>query len=173
MQTVSANILIQRFYILTIYFSLLLLSCGQSTIKPDTTKKKMKLTYDVIPEDYDRHLYYVEWYDTLGKSEGYLPKKILRRPKEVWCTITNKNNDTLGYYHGLSMAQTFAYFQTTDTVVTFNFRTGLNMFSDKLDDDKEGRKYWEANRIPIEFKPVNFNIKADLKRKFEIELKEK
>lgn len=130
----------------------------------------MKLAFEVIPEDYDRNLYYVNWQDTVGESEGYLPAKMLKRPKEIWCVITNKNNDTLGHYTGRSMAQTTAYFQTTDTVVILNFMIGLNMFSDKLDDEKTGREYWEANKTPIEFKPIHFNMKSDQRKKFELEL---
>ena len=154
-------------------FILLLFGCGQTNKSFDKTKVKIKLVYEVIPEDYDRKLYSISWQDTLGKSEGYLPKKILRRPKEIWCFVTNKKMDTLGYYKGLSTAQTFAYFQTTDTIVILNFKAGLNIFSDKFDNDKEGKKHWDTNKTSAEFEPIDFNIKTGLRKKFEIELTEK
>ena len=145
--------------------------CKQ-TSSPEKTKIQLK--YEIIPEDYERNLYYVDWTDTLGLSEGYLPDKILKRPKEIWCLVTNNQNDTLGYYHGLSMAQTFCYFQTTDSIVNLNFMIGLNMFPDKFENDTAGAKaYWETNKIPIEFEPVNVNIKYELRKEFEIELNEK
>ena len=140
--------------------------------KPDKAKNQLK--YKIISEDYGRNLYYVEWTDTLGLSEGYLPDKILKRPKEIWCFVTNNQNDTLGYYHGLSMAQTFCYFQTTDSIVTLNFMIGLNMFPDKFENDTTGAKaYQEANKTPIEFEPIEVNIKTDLRKEFEVELYEK
>ncbi len=161
------------YFDIVLLFILLLSNCDQAKQSPNKPKIKIRLTYEVIPEDYNRNLYYIEWQDTLGKSEGYLPNKIYKRPKEVWCVVTNKKNDTLGYYKGLSTAQTLAYFQTTDTIVILNFMAGLNMFSDKFDNDKKGKEYWEANRLPIEFEPIDFNVKTNLLKKFEIELKEK
>ncbi|MFC0879011.1 hypothetical protein ACE01N_20620 [Saccharicrinis sp. FJH2] len=150
---------------------MMLFGCKE-TSKPDKTRIQLK--YEIIPEDYDRNLYYVDWTDTLGLSEGYLPDKILKRPKEIWCFVTNNQKDTLGYYHGLSMAQTFCYFQTTDSIVTLNFMIGLNMFPDKFEKDTTGAKaYLEANKIPIEFKPIKVNIKTELRKEFEVELNEK
>lgn len=151
---------------------ILIISGCKETSKPD--KSKIQLKYEIFPEDYDRNLYYVDWTDSLGLSEGYLPDKILKRPKEIWCFVTNNQNDTLGYYYGLSMAQTFCYFQTTDSIVTLNFMIGLNMFPEKFENDTLGAKaYWEANKTPIEFEPIEVNIKTDLRKEFEVELNEK
>ncbi|MCX2681418.1 hypothetical protein OOZ15_15800 [Galbibacter sp. EGI 63066] len=160
-----------RLYYITISLILLMFGCKE-TNKQD--KSKIQLKYEIIPEDYDRNLYYVNWTDTLGLSEGYLPNKILKRPKEIWCFVTNQENDTLGYYKGLSMAQTFCYFQTTDSIVTLNFMIGLNMFPDKFENDSTGAKaYWEVNKTPIEFEPIKINIKNGLRKEFEVELNEK
>jgi hypothetical protein len=73
---------------IALLFPWLLLGCGQTKIPTDKTT--MKLTYQIIPEDYDRNLYYVDWVDTLGQSDGYLQNKInwFKRPKEIWCVVT-------------------------------------------------------------------------------------
>ena len=139
----------------------------------------MKLSFQVIPEDFERNLYYVEWMDTLGQSEGYQGDKLIKRPKEVWCVITNDNKDTLGYYWGLSTAQTFAGFQSKDTTVTLNFMIGLNFFTDKFENgqsmkdyEKAARNYSKDNKLPIVFKPIQISLKTDLRKKYDIELKE-
>jgi hypothetical protein len=159
---------------------LLLLGCGQT--KRPTDKTTMKFTYQIVPEDYDRNLYYVDWSDTLGQSDGYLQNKVnwLKRPKEIWCIITNKNNDTLGYYRGLSTAQSIAYFQSTDTIVTLNFMIGLNFFSDQFENmetreahEKAAWDYSMTNKLPIVFESIDINIKTDLRKEFEVKLKEK
>jgi hypothetical protein len=148
-----------------------LLGCKE-TNKP--IKSKILLKYEIIPEDFERNLYYVDWTDTLGLCEGYLPEKSLQRPKEMWCLVTNSKNDTLGYYHGRSMAQTYCYFQAIDSIITLNFMIGLNMFSDKFENDTAGAKaYWEANKTPIEFEPIMVNLKSDLRKVREVELIEK
>ena len=134
----------------------------------------MQLKYEIIPEDYERNLYSVDWTDTLGLSEGYLADKIFERPKEIWCFVINNENDTLGYYHGLSTPQTFCYFQTTDSIITLNFMIGLNILPRKFEKDTTGAKeYFESNKTPVEFKPVKVNIKSDLRKEFEVELNEK
>ena len=140
----------------------------------------MKISFAVIPEDYDSNLYSVEWTDTLGQAEGYQGSKLTKRPKEVWCVITNDRKDTLGYYQGLSTAQTFAEFQSKDTIVTLNFMIGLNFFTDKFDSgksmedyEKAAHEYSKDNKLPIFFEPIQINLKTDLRKKYDIELKEK
>lgn len=143
------------------------------------SKSRMQISFDVVPEDYERNLYSVEWKDTLGQAEGYQGAKILKRPKEVWCVITNDHKDTLGYYKGLSTAQTFTGFQSKDTIVTLNFMIGLNFFTDKFDNgqsmadyEKAARNYSKDNKLPIVFEPIQLNLKTDLRKKYDIELKE-
>ena len=167
-----------------LYISLLivlgLVNCGQKRNSTDNPASRLKLTFEVIPEDYEKHFYSIEWKDTLGQSEGYIGNKWFTRPKEIWCIITNHQNDTLGYYRGLSTAQTFAYFQSTDTLVTLNFMIGLNFFSDKfgsgenmVEFEKNAKQYSKENRLPIVFEPIQLNLKTDLRKKYYIELKEK
>ena len=167
-----------------VYISILivleLVSCQQKSKSIDISKSKIKLTFEVISEDLQSNWYYVEWKDTLGQSEGYKGHKWFTRPKEIWCVITNHKNDTLGYYKGLSTAQTFAYFQPTDTLVILNFMIGLNFFSEKFGNGKNiiefennARQYSKENRLPIAFEPILLNLKTDLRKKYDIELKEK
>ena len=151
-----------------IFIFFILLSCKKE--KTITEKVRTKIEYELVPEALNQ--YSVNWNDTLGKSEGYLPEKFLMRPKEIKCVITNDKNDTLGYYKGLSMAQSFAYFHTTDSIVNLNFMIGLNMFSDKFQGE-EGKKYWESNRKIINFKPIRLSLKSSLRKKTEVELEEK
>jgi hypothetical protein len=146
----------------------------------DKSNSPMRISFDILPEDYERNLYTVEWTDTLGQAEGYQGRKLLKRPKEVWCVITNDRKDTLGYYRGLSTAQTFAGFQSKDTIVTLNFMIGLNFFTDKFDSGKSMADYEKAaydysqdNKLPIVFEPIQINLKSDLRKKFDIELKGK
>ena len=151
-----------------------LFGCNKLNGSKELKNKTIQLSYEIIPEDYERNLYYVSWNDTLGLSEGYLPDKFLQRPKELWCFITNNSHDTLGYYKGLSMPQSYLYFQTTDTIVTLNFMIGLNIFSSKFETDTIGAKeYYKANTNPIEFEPIEINILTDLRQTFKRELKEK
>lgn len=148
-----------------------LFSCKEST---QPNKHKLQLKYEIVPENYESNSYYVDWTDTLCLGEGYLPNNILKRPKEIWCFVTNNKNDTLGYYHGLSMAQTFCYFQTTDSIVNLNFMIGLNMFPDKFEKDTTGlMSYWVSNKKPIEFEPIKVSINSDLRKEFEVVLNEK
>lgn len=167
-----------KFYI-SLLIVLGLFSCGQKTNSTDMSKSRMQISFDVVPEDYERNLYSVEWKDTLGQAEGYQGAKILKRPKEVWCVITNDHKDTLGYYKGLSTAQTFTGFQSKDTIVTLNFMIGLNFFTDKFDNgqsmadyEKAARNYSKDNKLPIVFEPIQLNLKTDLRKKYDIELKE-
>ena len=139
----------------------------------------MKLAFEIIPEDFERNIYTVEWRDTLGQSEGYQGDKLIKRPKEVWCIVTNDNNDTLGYYRGLSTAQTYTEFQSKDTIVTLNFMIGLNFFTDKFENgqnmadyEKTAWDYSKTNKLPIVFETVRVNLKTELRKKFDIVLKE-
>jgi hypothetical protein len=156
---------------ITFLFLLTILSCGQTNNSGVKPKEKIKLTFDVIPEDYDKNLYFVEWIDTLGQSKGF---DKIKRPEEIQCVIKNKNQDTLGYYLGLSTPQTFAYFQTVDTSVTLNFKISINIFSEAFNNnDNIRREYLKKDSIPIELEPVTVNIKKGLRKKMTMVLKEK
>lgn len=152
-------------------FLLTVLSCGRTDNKTVKTKEKIKLTFQVNPEDYDKTWYSVEWTDTLGQSKGY---NIIKRPEELQCIIKNKKQDTLGYYIGLSTPQTFAYFQTTDTVVTINFKISINIFSEIFNNNDDiRRQYLIKDSIPKELEPITVNIKKDLRKKITMVLTEK
>jgi hypothetical protein len=144
-----------------IFLFLILLSCN-SRNPANKSKEKINLTFQIIPEDYEKNWYVVEWKDTLGIKQGY---NVIERPKEIWCIITNRSNDTLGYYRGQSTAQTFAYFQPTDSIVTLNFMIGLTLF--------RSAKSLELKQDLICFEPVEINLNTDLKKEFEMILKEK
>lgn len=151
-----------------------LVSCEQKSNPADNAKSSMRLSFEIIPEDFERNLYYVEWKDTLGQSEGYQGDKFIKRPKEVWCVITNGIKDTLGYYRGLSTARTFAGFQSKDTIVTLNFMIGLNFFTDKFENAQSLADYESNNqKLPMIFEPIQINLKTDLRKKYDIELIEK
>ncbi len=155
-----------------------LFSCQQTDHSAE--KVKTKLTYEVFPENYERKLYTVQWKDTLGQKEGYIGRKWLTRPKEIWCVVTNNNNDTLDHYMGLSTAQNFLTFESSDSLITLNFMIGLNFFSDKFgsgENMKEfannSRNYSRLNKLPIIFEPIQINLKADIQKKITLELIEK
>lgn len=137
-------------------------------------KSTIQITYEIIPEDYEQNHFTVKWKDTLGLGEGYLPEKFFSRPKEIWCNVTNRENDTLGYYKGMSMPHDYCDFKTTDTLVTLNFMIGLNILPEKFENDTTGAtEYIKANQNPVEFKPIEVNMNTDLRQSFTIELKEK
>jgi hypothetical protein len=172
--------MIRIIYIQTGLLLLFILGCKNPNNSESETKERMKLTFQIIPEDGD--LYYVEWKDTLGLNDGYHEDVLnwIKRPKETWCIITNEKNDTLGYYLGLSTAQSFAYFSTTDSIINLNFMTGLNFFSDLFenqtslkDHQKAAQEYLNKHRLPLKYKPLNININTDQRKEFEIELEEK
>ena len=176
---ISEIIMRPQFYIL-VFIVFGLASCGQKSNSTDNTKLKMKLNFEIIPEDFERNLFYVKWNDTLGLAEGYQSHKLIKRSKEVWCVITNNSKDTLGYYKGLSTAQTFSFFQSKDTIVTLNFLIGLNFFSDKFESFKNLEDYEKAvrnfsidNKLPVVFEPIQINLKTGLRKKYDIEFKEK
>ncbi|WP_158638319.1 hypothetical protein [Panacibacter ginsenosidivorans] len=153
-----------------IVFFFVVFSCEQTNTLSIKTKQKIKLTFEVIPEDYDKNLFYVEWTDTLGQGKGY---SIIKRPEELQCIIKNRQQDTLGYYIGLSTPQTFAFFQTTDTIITINFKIGINIFSEVFySNDNIRREYLKKDSVPKELEPITINIKTDLRKKITVVLTE-
>lgn len=150
---------------------LLLSSCGQHAEPSPSPKAKMKISFEIIPEDENLHLYTIDWEDTIGLSEGYGNNKI-KRPQETWCFITNSHNDTFGYYYGMSTAQTFAGFQTTDSIIKVRFMTGFNFFSDRFDEPKEAFDYAFDHHLPVVYQPLQINLKTDLRKKKVLVLQE-
>ncbi len=176
-QNVSGNYMKSSFYI-NILILLFFSGCRQTDHSVE--KVKTRVTFEVLPEDYERKSYTVQWKDTLGQKEGYVEGKWLRRPKEIWCIVTNSKKDTLDYYMGLSTAQDFLTFESSDTIITLNFMIGLNFFSDKFgtgenmkEFENNARQYSKDNRLPIVFEPIVLSLKTDTRKKYDIELKEK
>lgn len=164
------------------YINILILFFISGCRQTDNSSEKVKtrLTFEVYPEDYERKLYTLQWKDTLGQKEGYVDNKWLKRPKEIWCIVTNSKKDTLDYYMGLSMAQDFLTFASNDSIITLNFMIGLNFFSDKFGSgenmkefENNARQYSKDNRLPIVFEPIVLSLNTDLRKKYDIELKEK
>jgi len=166
-------------YIQVVLLFLTIIGCKSSINSKSNFNERMKLTYQIIPEDED--LYYVEWKDTLGLNDGYHKDVLnwIKRPKETWCIITNEKADTLGYYLGLSTAQSFAYFKTTDSIIILNFMIGLNFFSDIFDNQttlvdhqKAAQEYLNRHGLPLKYRPLKINLNKEIRKEFEIELKE-
>lgn len=139
----------------TIPILCIILSCS------DSLTEKVRIKFEVLPER--ENLYFITWIDTLGHAEGYR-ENFIKRPRETWCVITNSENDTLGRYTGLSTAQIFAYFETSDSVVFINFMTGLNLFPDKYLNENEMDKY------PLRYEPIRFNL-SEIRKEMNVELK--
>jgi len=149
-----------KFYILSLLFGFII-SCSE---KPTPKKiKELPIKFTIVPETNDG-LYYVAWKDTLGQSNGY---DQFNRPIELWCIIRNQKNDTIGYYKGLSTAQKLAYFETNDTIVTLEFKTGMNFFSEVYNgsSEKRNKNLWDYNiQKMTDFKPIKLNILKELRQ---------
>ncbi|MFK7981750.1 MAG: hypothetical protein AB8G86_17345 [Saprospiraceae bacterium] len=129
---------------------------------------KLKITIEVIPERED--LYYITWEDTIGMKAKY---GLLNRPLELWCHIQDLKLDTIGYYRGLSTPSSFTYFETKDSTVTFEFSKAFNFFNEAFFDEKERKAFWEKNKIPVRFEPIEINLNNQLRQKLIVELVEK
>jgi len=158
----------KQIYILGIFFLLIMVSCGK--VQKSNNIEKIKLSFEIVPEDYKTKSYSIEWGDTLCKSKGY---DDINRPMEIKCVIRNKKNDILGYYRGLSTPMTFTYFQTKDTIIYVDFSIDCNAFSGTFKTGEEVERYIKKNKLPIKFKSIELNINKDLRKKFSVELEKK
>ena len=135
----------------------------------------MKIEIEIIPES-ENGEYTLLWHDTLNRSQFSDDEFFLRqRPQELYCYIFNNNNDTLGYYKGLSSPQQFTYFQTTDnsdSILNLKFSVGINHFSEFLAVQSEEyiAEFNENNKEQIEFREIKIDLKNNLRRKIEVEL---
>ena len=150
----------------------ILFGCADKPKKLEIDRMKMEIELYL---EFENGGYFISWNDTLCsefKSDwNYLQK----RPFELYCHILNKKKDTLGYYRGLSSPRQFTYFQTTentDSIIDLKFSVGINYFSEFLDEQSEEyiEEFNENFKERIEFKPVEVDLKTDLKKKIEIEL---
>lgn len=74
---------------------------------------------------------------------------------------------------GVNTAQAFSYFQSGDEVVTLNFKIGLNIFSSKFNPAVSVSEFLTKNHLLVEFEPVDVNLRTDLRKEFNTELKAK
>lgn len=135
--------------------------CTSPSRKPAADKNQMKITIEIVPEDLEKKWYTLVWEDTLGQHADYTRN----RPFEMWCVIKSKQGDTLGYYKGMSTSFNFCNFQTTDSLITLYFRTGLTLdfnFDDKSQD--EIKRIYDTYQ-PVAYKPVEVNIYHSLRKK--------
>lgn len=156
---------------LKITYSLIFFLIGCAENPGKLSIDRMKMNIEIIPEDF-KGGYSISWNDTLGKSQGFA---IDNRPYELHCYITNNQNDTLGYYRGLSSPRQFAYFRTKgkkDSIINVKFRVGINHFSEFLfEQSQEYIDKFNANsKERIEFETLRLDLNSILRKKTEIEL---
>jgi len=147
--------------VLGLLLLLSLISCNRTT-RATEGKRKLKLKIEVIPEDDSS--YSINWIDTLGHSNSYTT---LDRPIELWC-LFKVDNDTVGYYKGLSSPRHFAYITTKDSIIQAEFMIEPNIFSQRMTEE-----ILNKNSKIIMFNPVDINIKKDIRKKLEFVLTEK
>lgn len=139
-----------RIFVLCIALTALI-SCHSVDHKNTGNEGQLGVIVEVMPEGDSS--YSINWKDTVGQSEGY---NLTNRPSEVWCFIMDQD-DTVGYYKGLSAPADYTYFSTTDTTVKVTFMIGPNIFS-------EQRNKGVPREAVIEFNPVDLNLKSGLRR---------
>lgn len=135
---------------------------------------KMNLEIELIPESYNG-VYSISWNDTLCSEFNSEWNYLQIRPYELYCYITNLNEDTLGYYCGLSSPRQFTYFQTKasdDSIVNANFFIGINHFSEFISVQTQEYidQFNKINEGRIEFTQIRLNLNDVMRKKMEIEL---
>ncbi|MFK7937478.1 MAG: hypothetical protein AB8G22_28440 [Saprospiraceae bacterium] len=157
-----------------ILFTILRVSCSEN-VKPEKLNvDKVNLKIEIIPEFGDNG-YSISWNDTLCSEFKSKWNYLQLRPYELYCYITNNNNDTLGYYRGLSSPQQFTYFETKvreDSIIKVDFLVGINHFSEFLSEQtpKYINQFNENNKERIVFERVEFNLNKDVRKKMVLKL---
>jgi hypothetical protein len=149
-----------------IFVLLIGVSCSNRPYTID--EKNIPIQLEIIPEDGNGG-YALLWNDSLCPSFLDSSQFLAERPYELYCFVTNSNNDTLGRYTGLSSPRQFTYFQvnpTTDSLINIPFRVGINHFSRYLQQQSKSyiRKFNQNNTLPVVFETVTLNLN-DVKRK--------
>ena len=127
----------------------------------------MKLEIEIVPEDFNGG-YSISWNDSLCAEFIETEWDFLqKRPYELNCYITDRNNDTLGYYGPQSFQQQFAYFSTidkSDSIVNLNFKIGINPFSTFLETQTKDyiEKFNKVNERQTFFEPVKLELSSKL-----------
>lgn len=137
----------------------------------------LAIEIEVVPEDYNGS-YSLSWVDGLCPEFNIDNRYLEDRPYELYCFITNRQNDTLGYYSGLSSPRQFTYFETNDTndsIINIQFLVGTNHFSAFLAEQSEEyiQQFNENNSDRIEFETVQLDLSKILRKKIEINLTNK
>ena len=134
----------------------------------------MKMDIEIFPEDFNGG-YSLSWKDTLCSNFADDKRYLEKRPYELNCYILNKNNDTLGYYIGLSSPRQWTYFQTkdsTDSMIYLNYSVRINHFSSFL--AEQSKEYIDnfnnRHKEQIQFKSIALDINTALRKNKEIEL---
>ena len=160
-----------------ILISILSTGCIKNENKEHSSIDKMGLAIEIIP-DFGDTGYSISWKDTLCSEFKNEWNYLDLRPYELYCYITNRNNDTLGYYRGLSTPRQFTYFDTkseVDSIIKIDFSVGINHFSEFL--AKQTPEYIDQfnhrNKERIVFEKVEFNLNRDLRKKVSLELARK
>ena len=157
-----------------IYILSLALVFGCSSKPEKLAIDRMNIEIEIIPEDLEGG-YSISWKDTLCSEFESDLDYLEKRPFELNCYITNKSNDTLGYYGPQSSQQQFAYFQCKDkldSIINLNFKVNLNPFSTFLHSHDKSYidNFIELNKEQIFFESIQMNLSSVLREKLEIEL---
>ncbi len=158
-----------RIFLILSIFSLIVIGCD---IKKGQKKyDKLSITYKIIPEY--NNVYYITWRDTLGQRKDF---NQLNRPLELWCTIKNQKNDTIGHYKGLSTPRKLAYFETNDSIINIDFKVRNNFFSEfyyKSNDNINKRKWDEYSQMATNFETIKLSFKKELYNEINVILNSK
>lgn len=140
-------------------------------------EKHIPIQLEIIPEDGNGG-YALVWNDSLCPHFLDSSQFLAERPYELYCFITDINQDTVGKYTGLSSPRQFTYFQinpATDSLITIDFRVGVNHFSRYLQQQSKSyiRKFNQNNTSPVVFETVTFNLNDVEREKIDVVLKRK
>ena len=170
-------------FALVILTLLFLTSCSNNQTKPYQTQ--MKIALEIIPEDTEGG-YTLVWKDSVGQAIKHLCPdtsyfRFLRwRPFETHFTVTNRNNDTLGYYYGVSAPHDYLFFAVTDpsdSIIMLHPSIGGYFCSDyifsQLDTpftliEQEAFYQKQIEGHGKVFKPIEIDIRKILRKKTEM-----
>ena len=155
---------------------ILMIGCNLNVESEKSTNNNMSIEFEVIPE-FGNNKYVINWADTLGSKFESEWNYLQIRPLELNCYITNINEDTLGFYQGLSSPRQFTYFQTNtskDSIINIDFSVGINHFSEFLFEQTSEyiNEFNKNNLKKIKFNRIRLNLKSDLRKRVDIELVE-
>lgn len=164
--------MMRLFHILLIL--VVIFSCSNS--ETEQPFNSMKLNVEIVPE-FDKGGFSIAWDDTLGHRFSNEKRYLEIRPFDLHCYVLNKNNDTLGYYRGLSTPRQWTYFQThnKDSLIFLKFSVGINHFSTYLANQTQAsiEKFNDKYPEHTSFETIVLNINSALRKKKEVCLVQK